>query len=275
MTFAADRLGIEFISGLGMPPAGFVELAARLGCGAIGLALSPITADPLGGAVWSLRDDPALRREVRAALIANGVRISLGEGFLIRPGASIADAQADIALLVELGALRLNTCVLEPDAPRAAAEFASFARTAAAYNLPVTVEFLPGMPIGTLAQALALLRAADAPNAGVLVDAMHLLCGGDTPEGLAAVDPALITYAQLCDASKAAVGPDYFDIARNNRLGPGEGVLPLAAFIAALRPQCPIGLEVPMGPRALAGLDAEARLAPCVAAARRLMEPRT
>lgn len=39
-----DRIAIEFISALGMPPVEYVELASGLGCRYIGIALEPIVA---------------------------------------------------------------------------------------------------------------------------------------------------------------------------------------------------------------------------------------
>lgn len=266
-----DRLGIEFISVLGQAPADFVALARKLGSETIGLAPAPITG-PLGSdPTWSLRNNPSLVREVKQALANHGVRVSLGEGFLILPGCDIAAAEADVELMAELGAERLNACAMEPDAARNLDQFAAFAAMAHARGLPVTVEFMPRTPVGDLGAALAFVTASGARNAGVLVDAMHLFCSGGTVEELAAAAPGLITYAQLCDAKQASFYETYFQDARNNRLIPGEGVLPLAEFVRALPTVCPIGLEVPMMAKAQAGMGHEERLAVSLAAARALL----
>ena len=42
---------------------------------------------PLGYPPFSLRDDPALRKELLAAMDDRGVTITLGDGFLVLPGA--------------------------------------------------------------------------------------------------------------------------------------------------------------------------------------------
>jgi hypothetical protein len=68
-----------------------------------------------------------------------------------------------------------------------------------------------------------------------------------------------------------AVGDDYGSEARDNRLCPGEGDLPLAEFLAALPGGKTIGLEVPMVGKAEAGLGLREALAPCVSAARQLI----
>ena len=269
---SADRLAIEFISVFGQPPVDFIALAAKLGCRRIGMAPAPIVGNPHGYPAWSLRDNPALVAEVKAALADHGVSISLGEGFLIMPGGDIADAEADIALMANLGAERLNVCALDPDEGRNIAQFAAFADAAARHGLPVTLEFLPCMGVGSFEAAVRVVKAAARPNASLLIDAMHFLCTGNTPAQLAATDPALIGYAQLCDALSASVGPDYFNDARNERPGPGEGALPLADFVKALPASCIIGLEVPMLAKAEAGIGPKARLMPAIAAASALLD---
>jgi sugar phosphate isomerase/epimerase len=266
-----DRLSIEFISGLGLPPAQFVALAARLGCRAIGLAPTPITGPLAGQESWTLRDNPALQAELKTALSEHGVTISLGEGFLIMPGRAIANAQADIAMMAELGAARLNVVVLEPDRPRALEEFGQFAEMAHRHGLPVTVEFMPAMALASLSQSLDFLRDVAAANAGVMVDAMHLFASGGTVAELAAAPPELILYAQLCDARLAGFYDGYFDDARCNRPAPGTGVLPLADFVAALPAACPIGLELPMLALAETGTPLDALLSSAIATARALL----
>jgi sugar phosphate isomerase/epimerase len=267
----SDRLGLEFITGLGLPPAQFVALAARLGCRAIGLAPSPITGPVAGQESWTLRGDTALQAELKQALAQFEVSIALGEGFLIMAGCAIADARPDVEMMAELGAARLNVVVLEPDRPRALDEFGQFAEMARQFGLPVTVEFMPGMALGNLPDTLDFLRTAGAVNAGVMVDAMHLFASGGTVAELAAAPPELIHYAQLCDARLPGLYDGYYDDARCNRPAPGTGVLPLADFIAALPTDCPIGLELPMLARAESGIPLETLLAPAIAAARALL----
>ncbi|MBU6268286.1 MAG: TIM barrel protein [Sphingomonadales bacterium] len=265
---SADTLGLEFISGMGLAPVAFVEMAARLGIHHIGFAPEPIVA-PAGSPPWSLRENPALVRDLASALNDHAVTIDLGEGFLVMPGRAIADAQADIDLFAQLGAARLNAVVLEPDAARASDEFARFAELAGQRGLPVTVEFMPHMACGNLAQAVELVGST--PNAAVLVDAMHLYGSGSTAADLAALPPALIGHAQLCDARLAGFHADYYDDARCNRPAPGEGVLPLAEFVAALPAPVSLGLELPMLKRVEAGEDLETLLAAAIATARALL----
>ena len=266
-----DRLALEFISALGMPPAEFIALARRLGIGKVGMAPAPISADPHGYGAWDLRREPALLREAKAALYAEGVTVSLGEGFLIMAGMEIADSAPTLNVMAELGAQLVNCVVLEQDRQRAYDQFAEFAAMAAAHDMRAAMEFMPMMWPATPVDAAAFLCDSGAVGAGMVLDAMHVFRSGATAGDCAALDPAQIAYVQLCDVPMPARHSDYGMEARDNRLGPGEGDLPLAAFLAALPGDLTVGLEIPMAERAAAGIGPDERLTPAVAAARRLL----
>jgi len=262
-----DPLAIEFISVLGLPPVEFVKLAADLGVGRIGLAPKPITANPHGYPAWDLLADLAVRRETLAAMADTGVTVSLGEGFLIREGLD-ADAFAPMLdLFAELGAPVVNAVNMAASPER----FARFAEMAGARGMVATVEFLPLMPPASFAEALAFTDACGSDTARVLVDAMHFFRGGSGVEELTGADPSRIGYVQICDVPMPPRMADYGLEARENRLGPGEGDLPLADFLAAVPEDVIIGLEVPQVSKAEDAGPAE-RLAPMITAARRLMD---
>ena len=75
-------------------------------------------------------------------------------------------------------------------------------------------------------------------NASVLIDALHFSRSGGLPAHVAQVDPALLRYAQLCDAGPGHARPHRRARAHSRgvdgRLLPGEGVFPLTDLVAAL-----------------------------------------
>ena len=266
-----DRLAIEFISVFGMPPVEFIELAARLGVPNIGIAARPIvTLDGLYPA-WDMAKDPALIADVASALAANGVTIAQAEGFLVMPGLSIDSMAGDLDIVAKLGAKQINACCLAPDMAANVEGFGRLAELAGERGMAATVEFLPGMIIGSLASALELVRLTGRANAGVLVDSMHLFRSGSDAAELAAADPARILYAQLCDVPVVSKFAEYADEARYERLAPGDGELPLASFVKALPANVTIGLEVPLRAAAEKGLAPEAWLAPAIEKAQALL----
>jgi sugar phosphate isomerase/epimerase len=266
-----DRLAIEFICVFGMPPVKFIELAAKLNCPRIGLAPAPIVTLPGLYEAWDLRSDPTLRRETANALRDNGVTITQAEGFLIMPGIPPERLASDMDLMAELGAKQLNAVCLEAEFAANVDGYGRFADLADDRGLTVTVEFLPGMTIGNLATADALVQQVGQDNAGILIDAMHLYRSGSTSADLAAIEPARIRYAQLCDVPLVPVMAEYADEARFERRAPGDGDLPLADFINALPGDVTIGLEVPQRSLVEQGTSAEERLASALAKARTLL----
>ncbi len=64
----AERLALGMLSVFGLPPIEFVNLAARLGCRHISVAVQGMPLAPLGYPPYSLRDGAALRRNLLAAM---------------------------------------------------------------------------------------------------------------------------------------------------------------------------------------------------------------
>lgn len=153
--------------------------------------------------------------------------------------------------LVEAGAAlgaRNILCISRiADAAETTARFAALCELAAPAGIRVCLEFMRFTSVPTLADAVAVVTAAAQPNGGVLVDTLHLFRSGGTLQDLAAVDPALLPYAQWCDAPAEPPGwstRELIDDALHERLLPGAGALPTTEFVLALPPSTPLSLEV-------------------------------
>ena len=267
-----DRLGIEALSVFDLPPVEFVDLAADLGCRYITIFLRAVASVPLGYPVFTLKNDAGLRRNMRAAMSHRGVTISLGDGFLVLPGAEMRSFRGDLDILAELGVSRINVVSLDPDRDRTFDQFATLAELAAQRSIEVLIEPVPGLTIGDLSTAVAAVKHIARPDVRLLIDAMHLVRSGSGPRDLAAVEPCHIGYAQLCDATLTVRGDSYAEEAMYERMAPGEGELPLPDILAALPRDIVIGLEIPQRSLALAGVGPADRLRSCVEAARALLD---
>ncbi len=114
--------------------------------------------------------------------------------------------------------------------------------------MTVDLEFMPFRALATLGQALAAVSAAGRDNVAVMVDALHLARSGGVPADVAAADPRRLAVLQLCDAPLAAPARHLLaDEAREGRLLPGRGGLPLEALLAAMPPDALLACEVPLG----------------------------
>jgi sugar phosphate isomerase/epimerase len=265
------RLGIENISVFGLPPVEFVNLAADLGCQCISTGLTSFDFGVCDYPQFSLRDDLALRREMKAAMRDRGIAISLGEGLTIRPGVGARDHEADLDLFCELGVEVINTVSMDPDLGRTFDEFAVMAEMVASRGKHTTTELAPSLTVGDLPTALAAVRHVGRPEFNLLIDTMHVIRSGSTIADVAALDPALIGYVQLCDAPLTPRFESYFEESMFERMVPGEGGLGLRELLAVLPGDRVYSLELPLRSEAKAGLGPHERLGKCVAAARRLL----
>lgn len=265
-----NQLAIEHQTVFGLPPVEFVELAAALECRYIAIGLTGGPYNPHGYQPYSLRDDAALRRRMIAAMRDRDVSISLGEGFLARPGSDIRNHATDLDTMAELGATRINTTSMDPDLRRSFDEFGVLAEMAAARGMQTTVEFAPSLTLTDLDAALAAVRHVARPDFRLLIDTMHFVRAGHTAADLATIDPPSIGYVQLSDNTLQQRGATYRDDT-TDRMAPGEGELPLREILTALPSDVVIGLEVPMRARAEAGESTTDRARRCVQAARELL----
>ena len=271
-----NRLGIELLTLLGMPPVEHVKLAAELGCVSISTGLTGLPLASFGYPdvklypEWSLEDDAVMRRELKAALRDTGVHTGLGEGFRVRPDGDVRDRGAGLDLMAELGALRINAVSMETDMARTHDQLAILADMVIERGMLFTIEFAPPNAINSLQSALAAVDHVGRGRCRILFDAMHFFRSGARVEDLAALDPDLIGYAQLCDVPLVSTGRTYLQEAMFERMVPGSGELPLREWIAALPADVEIGLEVPRIAELQRGMSPRDHAARCVAAARKL-----
>lgn len=158
--------------------------------------------------------------------------------------------EADFYALADtLGARSLNVVALaEPPLPfEAIAEaFAALCDRAASHGLLVHLEWLPWTPVGDLGAAAEIVRLADRPNGGIMLDAwQHFRAGGDAAS-LRVLPAGRVLAVQLCDAPATPEADPIAETLRR-RLLPGEGDIDLVAILRWLREvgsTAPIGVEV-------------------------------
>lgn len=280
MTEPQGRLGLEMLTLLGMPPVEYIKLAAELGCAEVSTGLSslPLTmfgiTDYAPWPMWSLKDDPALRREMKAAMADSGVRIGLGEGFRACREFDAAATEAELDIMADLGAMRINAICMDEEmvagSTAAGDQLGQIADMATSRGMVFTMEFFPHTGITTLERALALVDHIGRDKAKLLIDSTHLFRTGGTVAQVAALDRDVIGYCQLSDGRNAPPDEAYFATAMFARDVPGAGELPLAELIAVLPKDLTISLEVPRLDDLRGGMTPRDHAARCVAAARAL-----
>jgi sugar phosphate isomerase/epimerase len=175
-----------------------------------------------------------------------------------------------------LGAKHVLVMSAEPEETRTVERVGDLCDRAAAHGLHVDLEFAIYTGVRTLEHAAHVAARVGRPNLSVLIDALHFSRSGGLPADVPEVDPALLRYAQICDAVAEQPAPDdtpaLIREARTGRLLPGEGALPLADLVAALPATALIAIEAPC--RATAHLPAVERAKRAYASLTTLLDAR-
>ncbi|NML92701.1 sugar phosphate isomerase/epimerase family protein [Novosphingobium olei] len=229
---------LSFASGI-VPefgPVDTIEAAAAGGFDMVGLWVEP--------ADWAAQTT----REARAALAASGLALLDVEVVWLKPDSLDDDHRKVIDVGAELGARNVLCVSSDPDHGRTAARLAMLCEHAAPAGIRVALEFGVFTQVKSLARALSILDAVAHPARALLLDPIHLDRSGTTLAQVAAIDPALLPYAQFCDAPAERPDPDDFaaviEDAIDLREQCGEGALPLAALYHALPPGIPLSIEL-------------------------------
>jgi sugar phosphate isomerase/epimerase len=127
-----------------------------------------------------------------------------------------------------------------------AAAFAAVCERAARHELLVHIEFLPWAQVDSIETALRIVRLADQPNGGILLDSWHHFRSGVDNSVLAHLPGDRILAIQLNDAP-ALAGENLVEETMQRRLLPGAGDIALAEIIRGLDAsgcRAPLGVEV-------------------------------
>lgn len=197
-------------------------------------------------------------REVGAMVRDHGLEITLFQPFrdfegLPEPHRARAFARAarKFDLMAELGTDLVLVCSsVHPAAmggiDRAAADFHALGEIAAARGLRVGFEALAwGRHVFDHRDAWEVVRRADHPAVGLILDSFHTLARGIDPETIRRIPAERIFFVQLADAP--AIAMDLLYLSRHFRTMPGEGDLDVTGFmraVAATGYAGPLSLEI-------------------------------
>ncbi|HET9069298.1 MAG TPA: sugar phosphate isomerase/epimerase, partial [Amaricoccus sp.] len=147
-------------------------------------------------------------------------------------------AERTFDLMGELGADLVLVCsntstVSLGGIDRAAADLRELGQRAAARGIRIGFEALAwGRHVSDHRDAWEIVRRADHPAVGLILDSFHTLARGLDPDSIRAIPADRIFLVQLADAP--AFDMDLMQWSRHYRNMPGEGDLPIKAFLAAV-----------------------------------------
>ncbi|MBM6593135.1 bifunctional sugar phosphate isomerase/epimerase/4-hydroxyphenylpyruvate dioxygenase family protein [Microvirga pudoricolor] len=149
-----------------------------------------------------------------------------------------ARAERKFDVMQELGCDLLMVCSsVSPDSlggiERAAADFHELGERAAKRGMRVAFEALSwGRHIHDYRDAWEVVRRASHPAVGLVLDSFHVLARGTDLSAIRSIPADRIFLVQMADAPKLDM--DYLSWSRHYRCFPGQGDLPIDAFMDAL-----------------------------------------
>jgi len=213
----------------------------------------------------------ANKRDILNRLRNSSVTIDTVEAFLL--GTPLDELEPKIALSAEIGAKAVVVVnVLTPDEGQAAEQLAAFAALTQKYGMLATLEPIYMGVTRTLEEGVRLVRKSGASNLRLTVDLLHAFRTGTPMSAIAAMDPALISSAQICDGPPSIAAEDSTEEGAYTRMIPGAGCFPVEEFLRALPPSVPLGMEVPMRKLRENGVSARERTRMVVEATRALQK---
>ena len=164
---------------------------------------------------------------------------------------NLARAERKFDVMAELGVENVLVCsnvqdIAIDDPSLAAADLRLMAEAAGQRGLRVGYEALAwGRHTRYWRQAWQIVKQADHPALGLILDSFHTLSLGDTLDGIHDVPPEKLFFVQFADAPKLSM--DVLSWSRHHRNFPGQGDLPVVDFardLLAAGYAGPLSLEV-------------------------------
>jgi sugar phosphate isomerase/epimerase len=238
-------IGLAPLTVLELAPPDVVSCAADAGFDCVGLRLVPATPNE---PQHDIVGDTPLVRETARRLADSGLPVFDVEIFRLKPETNVADYRAALETAARFGAREALVAGQDADFARLVDNFGRFCDLAAEYRIATGLEPMPWCEVNDVDEGVRVLDAAARPDAGLVVDAIHVDRARTTPRRLQALQRTHVRYVQLCDAP--AERPSDVDTllfqAREARLMPGDGGLDLRGMLEALPRDLPISLEIPM-----------------------------
>ena len=250
-------------------PAELVYVAARAGYDAVSLRLIPMN---VAGEFTPSPVDLSQVRATRTALATTGLKVLDVEVARITEDCNPREFERALELGGELGARHMIMSAWtkrRDDRNFLLDVYAQTCDLAAPFGLTVDLEFPSFSRLRTLDEVLDIVRAADRPNGGILVDTLYLHLSRVDVGELLHVPPDWLHFLHISDCLPgiADTREGMIQLARDARLYPGEGWIDFAGIIE----RCPpvnFSIELPNRSR-LVELGYEEHARRCLVHARR------
>lgn len=195
---------------------------------------------------YALADNPEMLRATKRALADTGMKVHDIELARVYDDMHPTKYLPAMEVAAELGARAVLSSIWTPRREYAIEKFGQICDLASQFGLFVGLEYVPIASVKDLAGTIDVLRAANRPNAGMMLDVHHFHRARDKMEDLDGLPEEWFRFGHLCDA-QGEIPDDRAEmtrILREERLYLGEGGVPIADIFNRL-PKMVYSIELP------------------------------
>lgn len=240
------QFSLAHLTVLGCTPPEMIYIAARTGYDFVSLRLIPIGVP--GEHAFS-PDDKVMIRKTKAALEETGIKFLDLELARLLSDQEPKTYLAAMEVAAELGAHHVISSAWTTDRSDRnfiIERYAELCDLANPFGLTVDLEFPTFSRLTNLQEAADIVRAANRPNGGILIDTLYLHFSGVGLDELAALPREWLHFMHLCDTSREmpTTRDGLIHVAREERLYVGSGNINFAAILDQI-PSIPLSIELP------------------------------
>lgn len=266
-----QEFSLAHLTVIGCSPAEMTYIAARTGYDYVSLRLIPMG---IPGETAYLPQDRDMMRNLRTALKDTGVRFLDLELARILPDKQVTDYLPAMEAAAELGAKHVISSAWTTDRNDrdfVVERYAEICDLAAPLGLTVELEFPTFSRLTNITEAADIIRAAQRPNCGILLDTLYFHFSEMSIADLVEIPRDWFHFLHICDTGETIpqTREGKVHIARDERLYIGEGCIDFMSIFETL-PPIPYSVELPNA-RRVAELGYEEHARRCIESARRYL----
>lgn len=240
------QYSLAYLTVIGCEPAEMAYLAARIGYDYISLRLIPMG---IPGEKTYLPEDMAMISRAKTALKDTGIKVLDVEVARILDDFEPRSYLPAFEVAAELGAKHVISSAWtteKRDSTFVVDRYTEICDLAETFDLTVNLEFPTFSRLTNLQEAADIVRAANRPNGGILIDTLYFHYSRIDLAELEQLPREWCNFMHICDTSEniPASSPDMMNVARDERLYAGEGCIDFAALLSRL-PLMPYSIELP------------------------------
>lgn len=238
------QFSLAHLTVLGCPPPEMTYIAARAGYDFV--SIRPIYMGLPGEPNYDLANNKEMLRQTKTALATTGLKLHDIELARIYDGLDPKKYLPALEVAAELGGSSVLSSIWTPERNFAIECFAELCDLAKPFGLTVDLEFVTWADVRNLKEAMAVLRAADRENCGIMIDTLHFHRSRVALEELDEVPRHWFNFAHICDgpADIPSTKEGLIHTGRDERLYVGEGAIDIAAILKRI-PEIPYSIELP------------------------------